>query len=736
MKKKHFVLGHLIKAISAFLIRVPIGLGGCTLILLLIHLPAWAIEPIKDSNNLDALIDMSLEELVEVEISLATGSPKDIRSAPAVATVITAKDIERIGATTLDEALETVAGLHVGVSTLSRTDSVYSIRGIQTGFNPQTLMLIDGIPLSILFTGGRPSTFRLPVESISRIEVIRGPGSAIYGADAFSGVINIITKNGREINGFTTGGRYGSFNSYDAWLQHGENYMGWDVALSLEYQQSDGDRGRIVDADLQTMLDGKLGTASLAPGPLERDYKILNTNLKATKGNWVIGFWSWLQNDAGEGAGIGQALDPVGTENVDLYLADVSYRNDELVRDWDLGLRLYYLYNKNDSKFMLFPPGATLPIGSNGNFDFFTPNVPVVTFTDGAFGAPIIIDKQSSIDFTAFYSGFNKHYLRIGAGYKLLKEDTEERKNYGPGVLDGTEGAVDGTLTDVTDTKYVFMGNQSRKLWFISLQDEWSLARRWELTAGVRYDAYSDFGHSINPRAALVWETRNDLNTKLLYGRAFRPPSFSELYLQNNPTAVGNENLDPETIETLELVFDYKPTSHLRTILSLFYYDVEGLIDFVEDPGGTKTAQNYKNQKGHGLEVELDWDITNKLSLRSNFAYQRSKDKDSGEITPDAPEMQFYINPYWTFLPDWSVDSQFYWIAGRHRAAADTRPDIKDYSLVNLTLRRKNIDKHWDMAFAIRNLFDENIREPSDGKIPNDYPMKGRNLWAEVRYKF
>jgi len=694
----------------ATLIKSVVICVSCMLALLLMPLPAWAFGPANASNNLDALIDMSLEELVEVEISLSTGSPKSIRKAPAVATVITAEDIERIGATTLDEALETVPGLHVSVSALSRTDPVYSIRGIQTGFNPQTLMLIDGIPLSILFTGGRPPTFRLPVENIARIEVIRGPGSAIYGADAFSGVINIITKNGLEINGSRLGGRYGSFNSYDAWLQHGGNYKGWDVALSLEYQQSDGDRNRIVDAYLQTTLDGELGTALLTTGPLERDYKILNTNLKIAQGKWTMGFWSWLQNDAGEGAGVGQALDPVGRENVDLYLADVSYRNDELVNNWDLGLRLYYLYSKNDSYLMLSPPvGAQFP--------------------DGVLGAPVVIDKHSSIDITAFYSGLNQHYLRIGAGYKLLEEDTEERKNYGSGVFDGI-------LTDVTDTQYVFMKDQSRKLWFISLQDEWSFARRWELTAGVRYDDYSDFGRSINPRAALVWETTNDLNTKLLYGRAFRPPSFSELYLQSNPTAFGNQNLDPETIETLELAFDYKPTSRLQAILSLFYYDIEGLIDFVEDQGGTKTAQNYKNQVGHGFEIELDWEITNELRLRSNFAYQRSKDKDTGEITPDAPEMQFYLNPYWTFLPHWSVDSQFYWIGGRHRAAADTRPDIKDYSLVNLTLRRKNIAKHWDMALAVRNLFDEDIREPSDGKIRNDYPMEGRNIWAEVRYKF
>jgi len=98
--------------------------------------------------------------------------------------------------------------------------------------------------------------------------------------------------------------------------------------------------------------------------------------------------------------------------------------------------------------------------------------------------------------------------------------------------------------------------------------------------------------------------------------------------------------------------------------------------------------------------------------------------------------MQFYANTHWKFLPDWSLDCQYHLIADRHRANGDTRPDIKDNDLVNLTLRRKNIDKHWDIALAMRNVFDEDVREPSQSSIPNDYPMESRSIWGELRYKF
>ena len=122
--------------------------------------------------------------------------------------------------------------------------------------------------------------------------------------------------------------------------------------------------------------------------------------------------------------------------------------------------------------------------------------------------------------------------------------------------------------------------------------------------------------------------------------------------------------------------------------------------------------------------------------MQANLAYQRSKDRETGELVPDAPEWQFYANAHWSFLPEWSLDTQYFWIADRHRADGDLRDDIDDYSIVNLTLRRKNIADHWDVALAVRNLFNHDVREPSDGTIPNDYPMETRAIWGEVRFHF
>ncbi|MBU0483119.1 MAG: TonB-dependent receptor [Proteobacteria bacterium] len=697
-----------------------------------------------DSEAITSLLEMDLEQLTELEVELATGTSKPINLAPAVASVITAEQIEQLGARSIQEVLEMVPGLHVTPSSKNAMSPTYSIRGIQTSVNPQVLILQDGVPISAAYYGSRPS-FRQPVANILRIEVVRGPGSAVHGADAFAGVINIITKDGQAINGSHFGARAGSFDSYDAWLQHGKTYAGWDLGLNLEYQESRGDHERVLDADLQTALDAPppagFGTsASLAPGALDTSYQTINSQLSLAKGNWTMRLWGMHQDDGGVD-GVTQTL---GDNNVETeqVVASLNYDNQELLNDLDLKIRVHYNYYKQESALQLFPAGSVLMLGADGNINFVTPTS-MATFTDGVYGTPVQIDHQLGLELTTLYEGFAQNLWRFGVGYTNIKEETEEYKNFGPGTSAEnltalpTLNVIDGTLYDLTGTEDIYMEDQERSLWFLSVQDEWAFTRGWELTAGLRYDHYSDFGDTVNPRAALVWETRYDLTTKLMYGRAFRPPSFTELYAQNNPANKGNTDLKPETIETVELAFDYQPTTNLRTGLNLFVYEIDDLIELVQDQGQTTAiAQNHKNQEGRGFELELDWLTTDTLRLRSNFAYQRSKDKETGEVVPDAPEMQFYAGANWKFLPKWSFDSQYYWVGKRHRASGDTRPDIKDNDIVNLILRRKNIAKYWEAALAVRNLFDEDVREPSLSSIPNDYPMESRSVWAELRASF
>src|SRR5450759_907783 len=194
-------------------------------------------------------------------VTIATGTKQPIARAPSVATVITAEDIAAIGAADIDEALETVPGLHVSRSPIGY-NPIYTIRGIDTQYNPEVLMLVNGIPITGAYFGDRSQVWGgMPVENIARIEVIRGPGSALYGADAFAGVINIITKTAADINGTEVGLRAGSFNSRDGWVQHGGTWGSFDAAAYLRVGHTDGQR-QIISADEQSGLDTLFGTTA------------------------------------------------------------------------------------------------------------------------------------------------------------------------------------------------------------------------------------------------------------------------------------------------------------------------------------------------------------------------------------------------------------------------------------------------------------------------------------------
>lgn len=696
-----------------------------------------ALLPIPLATPAFSNDDMLMKLYEEEEfVMIATATNKPLHLAPSVASVITAKDIANLGATSLDEILETVPGLHVSRS-FNRLNSIYSIRGIHTQQNAQVLLLVNGVAFNDIVTGSRPPSFYLPVANISRIEIIRGPGSAVYGADAFAGVINVITKGSKEMAGVAAGGRTGSFDTHDVWLQYGGGYDGLNVSFSTEYSVTNGDDERLVRSDFQTSLDNTFGTnASLAPGALETRREILNTSLEMSNDEWALWLNSWNLNDGGTGPGGAQALDPVGRQDADQYVAKLSYSNDRISENWGIEGRLSYRVLDQKARFTLLPGGTAVPICPDGNLPTSTgctSGVPsLVAFPDGLLGNPGGSLKESSFELAAAYTGFSGHNIRVAIGAEHDNESVNESKNFGPGVIDGTVTPIDSTyLKNVTGTDDVFMQDKSRTLYYLTTQDEWKLAPDWELTAGIRFDHYSDFGETFNPRLALVWATHYNLTSKLLYGRAFRAPSFTELYFKNNPSVIGNPSLHPETIDMIELVFDYRPNFDVHTVFNIFAYEIDDLIEFESG-----LASNSRNQKGHGFEMEADWQPSNTLRVNGNLSWQRSEDKSTGEPVPDAPRYQVYLNSMWKMQPSLSLSAQANWVAGRKRAPQDVRPEIDDITTVDCSLRWKNISESLELAAAVRNLFDEEVYEPSDGAISDDYPMSGRNLYIEARYRF
>src|SRR5471030_79837 len=338
------------------------------------YMAAVLTLPVALAHALPAPQSSEEEELTQVygdadSVSIATGSAQSLRRAPAVASVITAADIAAMGATDLDQVLESVAGIHVSRSA-NNYAPLYVVRGIVSQQSPQVLVLQDGVPITVGYTGNKGDLWGgYPVDHIARIEVMRGPGSALYGSDAFSGVINIITKTAADTPGTEFGARDGSFRTHDVWVQHGGDVGPVDVAAYLRVGQSAGAKS-VIGADAQSFDDSLFGThASLAPGGLNVGYHAIDANFDAAYGNWRARLGYKLRDDLGTGAGIASALDPVGQQRSSRLTSSLAWADPQFGRDWGLGaiVSTQQYAQTIPVAFDLLPPGTVLPSGAFPN---------------------------------------------------------------------------------------------------------------------------------------------------------------------------------------------------------------------------------------------------------------------------------------------------------------------------------------------------------------------------------
>jgi iron complex outermembrane receptor protein len=692
-------------------------------------------NPAHAEQTVDDFLKLSPAELADIPVSIASGSAKSVYRSAAVTTVITAEQIAAMGATELHEVLETVPGMHVSIQAVTN-DYIYTMRGIRNDTNAEVLLMMNGTRFSLPRRGTHMTGMIVPVEAIQRIEVIRGPGSALYGADAFSGVINIVTKKAGDLNGTTVGARGGNADTTSAWGQHGSQWQGWDVATSLQYSHNGIDPDRIITADAQTSIDRLVGThASLAPGPMQTQNERWNGHLNLQRKHWDLGFWAFNEADAGFRAGAAGALDNKGRINGSNYLADARFSSEDAIQDWELQLHASYLYSEFDASYTSLPAGSRLPIDTNG-YITTTPPFALVQFPDGVRSHNVYTNIVPSLEFTSIYKGFTDHLLRLITGFRYEEVSTRSGRNFGPGVIDGSQPVVNGNLTDTTGTPLAILEDTHRSIWSVALQDEWQFAQDWHLTTGLRYDEYSDFGSTLNPRAALVWDINERLTGKLLYGQAYRAPSFTEQYQKNNQVFIGNPALSPETIETTELAFDYRPSRNLRTALNLFYYEIKDLIgDELGASSSSIMLRNNSGQTGYGNEFEWDWKFHEDWNLRGNYAWQYARVDLTGRRVSNVPEHHVYTALAWNFMPKWQIQTQVNWLGHRLSSPGDSRV-LEDYETVDLTLNAKKLLGYLDLTASARNLFDSHGKEPAITSYPNSLPIATQSFYFEAAIHF
>lgn len=653
----------------------------------------------------------------EQTVGIATGYARPLAESPSVVSVITADDIKKMGAVSIEEVLETVPGFHI--SSANGFVPAYVVRGIFSPLSSHVLVMQDGIPVNDPVNSGKLFTYTHLTQNISRIEIIRGPGSALYGADAFAGVINIITKRGEEIGGGEVGGLAGSFNTFGGWLLLGKTFEDIDVAFSAQGKTTHGQR-ETVQADAQTRLDQFFNTqASLAPGPINVARDNIDLGLSMRYKDNVKLHLRYQDSETSNGVGTTLALDPEGNVRHQSWVTglDLTQRFGQFEHQF----RLNYFYYQANTLNHHFPAGAFA----------------------GVFSDPVtskINYRSHNIDvtFKTLFDGFKQHRVYVGFGYKYaIVNDINESRNFliMPNNLIVPTGSLQSTdilgveaLADTTD----------RHILFGLVQDEWRFANDWTLTTGVRLDHYSDFGATVNPRASLVWQVNPSLSTKLMYGRAFRAPSFIELNSNQGLQVQGNPNLNPETVDTVELSVTKKWKYNFSTGANVFWYSSHDLIS--ETNTTLRTFENSAGAEGYGFELINQYHFNEQLAFDLNYTFlqlnPKSDSTDSFIIA--APQHDIFAQINWQFLKGWHVNVRSDWILGRQRASTDLRTPLDDYVMVGLALRRDNLLDGLGLTFKVDNVLDVKASHPSiNGQgIPFDYPIAGIAFTGLVEYKF
>lgn len=698
------------------------------LLLLVLSLP---VRLLAASAVDDSLFQLSPEALGNINIHLATGTPKPLRSAPAVASVITAQELQALGARTIDDALQLVPGLQVSRGGLLY-GSRYYFRGIFMNSNARALILVNGLPMTSLFLGDRLMGWPgVPVSVVQRIEVIRGPGSAVFGADAFAGVINIITKGPDDVTGGEAGISYGSYATLRGYVMQRFDVGDTRTLVSLSSMRTDGDSRRVT-ADWATSFNDFFGgQSSFAPGRLNLGKKSMDFRFDTQMNAHLRlrGYWqsAW---DMGSAQGIGDSLDPQGRFENRFGGLNLSWQKN-IAPDWSLETLLSYDYKQLQTQepTYLLPPGLTA--GSPPNS---------VVYAQGLQLDMLSAEQQARSDVSLIYTGWQQHRLRLSAGYFWGDlYHSEDRQNFYIDAVSGLPLPLPG-MTDYSDTDQVLVPEAMRKNYHAVLQDEWQFADNWELTSGLRYDHFSDFGETFNPRLALVWNTTAALTSKLLYGEAFRAPSFTELYLKNSVIGRGDPNLKPEQLKSLELAFDYRPSSAWALTLNLYQYRIDDAIDFTSNPDPASTitlAQNVGEFDGKGVETEVRYQLPNlPLRLLANYSHQDMINSDSHASRGQTPLDKAHLRASWQLADNAWLTAGTTWYGRQKRQQGDARSDLPSYAVFDLILRLDRVQNRYSLTLAAHNLFNQDVREPSNGpansisppRMPDDLPQAGRSI--------
>lgn len=652
----------------------------------------WAARPLLLCGALVAAVPgqaqtspdvatLSLEQLLEINVIGASKYKQKQGDVAAAVSVITRRDIRTFGWRTLDQALASLPGVH---TTYDRQYTYFGARGfgLPGDYNTRVLITINGNRSNDpAFDGGAfGRMFPLDMDLVERIEYVPGPGGAVYGQNAMFGVINVVTRDGADLDGAELSMGYqrpqAAREGRASWGRTLDN--GLDMLVSVSSLHSRGED--------RIMSFGAADVSGLASG-LDGD------RTKQFFGRIAKGAWSFEHV-----FGDRRKDDPTG-----------AYFSDPLVSGQYQGDRYVLTQLQYEDRFA----GDTLLVSARlfGGQQRYT--------SDLIYGTVFSFPASSN------WRGLELRLLSTAIdGHKLML-----------GIEGQDNTRIDQSVLDIADPANDIRIHSPGSRAGLYAQDEWRIGEALTATLGLRLDRNNATGTKLSPRAALIWRVRPATTVKALYGRAHRAPNAYERDYDDGLAQASNPALGGESIDTVELVADHRIDRELAVRASVYQWTMRDLVTLGTDPvSGLSQYQSGAQVKARGLEVSADKAWRTGARLRGSLSAQDVSDAH-GERLLNSPRLLAKVNLS-VPLP-WAGLRAGYELRFDSRRLSLDGTELGGYALSNLLLSTSVLANGLELSLGIHNLFDKRYAQPgADSNWQNALEQDGRSLLVKVGYRF
>ena len=630
---------------------------------------------------------------MEIKIPTVYGASKHeqkITDAPSSVSIVPREEIQGFGHRTLAGVLRSVRDFYV---TYDRNYGYIGVRGFSRpgDYGGRILLLLDGQRVNdpIYNSAGVMQDFPVDVDMIERVEVIRGPGSSLYGNNAFLAVVNVVTRTARDVDGLELSGEVGSLETYQGRLTFGHTCKsGLSLLLTTtgfdsrgkerlffeEYDQPETNRGVAERLDAEWAKKAA-ATVTYKEFTLQAVYSERNKDVPTASYGTAFNDPRFYTTDANSFVRLGYARDFAGELSV---RADVSWNHYGYAGDY--------------------------PYAGEGDEATIYRDLADAQWWRGEFQ----ISKQL----------WKRHRLTAGAEFQL-NTHLEIAAFY---VGSSSEALRLHTSTDT----YGFF-----------IQDEWAITKQLELNVGARYDVLDRFGSTVNPRGALVYHPWKETAVKLLYGHAFRAPNLYESDYANNTIGYeANPDLRPESIRSYEAVLEQNISPALRLSASVFYNQVEDLIsEGIGEASAEIFFANLESAETTGASLELEAKLPIGLATRGSYTFQNSIDEVTGRRLSNSPQHLAKLNllvPLYRDKLTGGLELQY------SSAVQNARGRTTDgFVVANWTFFSRNLIKNLEVSASIYNLFDAKYAHPAGPEhLQEIIQQNGRTFRLKVTHRF